>query len=430
MYKTFRISFMLAAMLATPSTFAQEQSAASSQFVPRNASGMATLELRPTATVYGSQITLKQVARWSRNDLTYFDALQDLVVANITSKQSTLTITHEQIRTTLHDAGVNLSTLRMTGSANVTVTISGAAPVANRASQTDVVVLEPTREIEPHVEPVPTPDINPNRAMTDAPEVDVVAAAVREQVARVQQSDLDDIVGPKLPGEEPISIPSTVMVQAQPVIDLRSMLMNELASRSKLPIEELQIDFAERDRGILSSTQPQFMFDIKPRSAVLGPVSWQVTITGGGESRRVQIDALARAWVEQAVVTKPVAMQQIISQADIETRRVLIDALPGDAFVSPSVAVGQQASRDLRPGTILTGRLVKSPELVRAGQLVTVTLSSGQVQVKAVAKAITSGARGQTIKVQNESTKQVFEVVVVGPQEAAMGDAALTSISE
>ena len=61
-------------------------------FVPQSAllTGAGTLELRSEATVYGSQITVKQLCRWSDTDVQTFAPVAELVVARfdkgITSK--------------------------------------------------------------------------------------------------------------------------------------------------------------------------------------------------------------------------------------------------------------------------------------------------------------------------------------------------------
>jgi flagella basal body P-ring formation protein FlgA len=82
--------------------------------------------------------------------------------------------------------------------------------------------------------------------------------------------------------------------------------------------------------------------------------------------------------------------------------------------------VGQVAARDLKPGTLVTGPLVEAVPLAKLGQFVTVTLHRGNVQIKSVGKAMEGGSYGQTIRVKNEATRDVYQVVLTGPQEASM----------
>lgn len=68
--------------------------------------------------------------------------------------------------------------------------------------------------------------------------------------------------------------------------------------------------------------------------------------------------------------------------------------------------------------------MIEALPMARNNQLVTVSLGQGNVRVKTVTRAIEGGAMGQRIKVRNEATNEVYDVVLTGPQEAALGDAA------
>jgi flagella basal body P-ring formation protein FlgA len=78
------------------------------------------------------------------------------------------------------------------------------------------------------------------------------------------------------------------------------------------------------------------------------------------------------------------------------------------------------AGRELKSGTVLTARLIDPTILVKTGQLVSITLTQGAIQAKSVAKAMEQGTLGQTIRVKNEITNNVFDVVVTGPQTAKL----------
>jgi flagella basal body P-ring formation protein FlgA len=100
---------------------------------------------------------------------------------------------------------------------------------------------------------------------------------------------------------------------------------------------------------------------------------------------------------------------------------VLVDHVREDPLLKRDQAVGQQAARDLKAGTVLTSRLVDPVPLVHNGDYVTVTLNKGSLQIRTVDRAMEAGAFGQTIKVKNEQTQDVFEVTLTGPQEATIG---------
>jgi flagella basal body P-ring formation protein FlgA len=106
---------------------------------------------------------------------------------------------------------------------------------------------------------------------------------------------------------------------------------------------------------------------------------------------------------------------------DFATRRVLTDSLPEQTLLRLDQCVGQQAAGDLKPGAVMMARMVDPVPLVRAGQLVTVTLTQGSVQIRSVGRALEQGSLGQNIKVRNETTRDVFDVTVTGQQEGRLG---------
>jgi flagella basal body P-ring formation protein FlgA len=141
----------------------------------------------------------------------------------------------------------------------------------------------------------------------------------------------------------------------------------------------------------------------------------------GDKQQTVEVDADARAWERQLVVEKAATYKQVIRDGDISENRVLVDHLPDDHLLTRDQIVGQQAARDLKPGTVLTAKLIDPVPLARNGQYVTVTLNEGGLQVRTVAKAMESGSFGQTIKVKNDQTQDVYDVMLTGPQQATMG---------
>ena len=56
----------------------------------------------------------------------------------------------------------------------------------------------------------------------------------------------------------------------------------------------------------------------------------------------------------------------------------------------------------------------------KSGQYITVMLERGNIRVKSVVKALEGGCYGQTIRVKNEATKDVFDVAITGPQTATL----------
>lgn len=390
------------AAAATAGSGTQPRSVAQEKFVPgtaRFAAG-ATLELRGEATVYGPEVKLKQVCRWSARDNGVFAPICDLVLARIPTQSPFQAVTLEQVRTTLHDAGVNLAVVKFSGPTSCTVSRSDVkfdeqeallkwAKAKGGVSAGDDALLadqDPEFDAGAKLSPAPAPSITP--------------------------------VGDAVAGEE-------VSQEASSVRTLRDVLIDDLSVRLRVPVDQLQLTFDPRDEQALRLAEPAFKFNVEPRRVRnLGAVAWDVQIvTDAGKSRKMAVSATARAWQRQVVLGKPLAFKQVIRDGDVSEHRILVDGLIDEPLLARKQVVGQQAARPLSAGTVMTARTVQAVPLARTGQFITVTLSRGGVRVKTVGRAMGEGSYGQTIKVKNEATRDVYEVVLTGPQEGTMGPA-------
>jgi flagella basal body P-ring formation protein FlgA len=211
-----------------------------------------------------------------------------------------------------------------------------------------------------------------------------------------------------------------------PFHTLRDILTEDLAERLGLDPTALQIAFNPRDEKALNLSEPQFRFQVVPqRAKTLGSVSWEVQIIADAGTQRVSVGGMAKAWQEQVVLAKPISARQLIREEDVVNKRALVDKLDDQPLLTREQVVGNQSARDLKPGAVFTARMVEPVPLARSGQFVTVTLTTANVKVKTVARAMESGSYGQTIRVKNEATKEIYEVILTGPQTAEMNGGAV-----
>ena len=331
------------------------------RFVPRVGGGSTTLELRGEATVVGAPITLRHIARWSSDQPGATDAIADLVISRFDERTRQITIDLQQVKSVLRDAGANLALIRFSGVTSCIVTRSDA----------------PADEAGPLV--IATPAIG----ATSRP----VAATVVDKAGRT----------------------------------LEETLLADASERLGVAPDQMQVRFDAQHQGILKLAEPLMQFSIDGRRLRgLGEVKWDVTLIAGQTRQRVSIGAYVRAWQQQVVLSRPVAYRQVIREEDLTVRRTLADSTPDDPLLSKEAVLGQQASRDLAAGTVLTSRMVAALPLVQRGQLVSVTVESGKITVKTVAEAREEGVFGQTIRVRKVGTQEEFNVTVSGPQSGRM----------
>lgn len=348
-------------------------------FLSRNAAAAAgTLELRGEAKVSGADVKLRQVCRWSEDDATLFAPVADVVLAKLETGRPYKKIDVRDVRQVLEEARINVALVRFAGPLECTV------------SRTDT-------------------DLKHGEAL--------------EQWVKAKEGTA------ATPEPAPVKSPTKTRAETnQSTRTLREILTNDLVTRFSIAPDQLVLSFDPRDDVALNLAEGPFKFSVSPRRVRdLGNVEWEVMIlpASGGASRKEQIRATARAWQEQVVAVRTMQRQQLILKDDVTQRRMLIDHLPDDTPLKSEQIVGQMAGRDVKPGTIMTAPMVEAVPLAKAGQYITVMLERGNIRVKSVVKALEGGCYGQTIRVKNEATKDMFEVVLIGPQQASMSPISL-----
>jgi flagella basal body P-ring formation protein FlgA len=255
-------------------------------------------------------------------------------------------------------------------------------------------------------------------AKSERAPVSELPAAPAAPVIAPQPADAQPADGAVAPAETPLA-------SEGPFHTLRDILIEDLASRLGIDPKQLQITFKVTDERSLSLAEPQFRFQVVPqRAKTLGPVAWEVQIITDAGIQKLAVSANAKAWQEQIVLARPISAKQLIRDEDVVNKRALVDKLDDQPLLARNQVVGNQSARDLKPGAVFTSKMVEAVPLARTGQFVTVTLTAANVKVKTVARAMESGSYGQTIRVKNEATKEIYEVILTGPQTAEMNGGA------
>ncbi len=124
--------------------------------------------------------------------------------------------------------------------------------------------------------------------------------------------------------------------------------------------------------------------------------------------------------VRVPVLSRPVLKGDIVSAADVTMERRRRSELGQDIVTDPSRVVGNAARRPLGRGSLIRDTDLQRPELVERNAIVMMTFEQPGMQLQMRGKALTAGAIGDTIQVQNISSKKVVEAVVTGPNRATV----------
>ncbi|HEX7885254.1 MAG TPA: flagellar basal body P-ring formation chaperone FlgA [Phenylobacterium sp.] len=130
----------------------------------------------------------------------------------------------------------------------------------------------------------------------------------------------------------------------------------------------------------------------------------------------------ARGNVDVLTWARSIGAGELVQPADLIWTKAAM--APADAPNDADAVIGLAARRPLRAGAVVAARDVSAPVVVKANEIVTLTYDNESVSLALQGKALSGGAVGDTINVQNVTSKKTVQAVVTGPGQAAVGPAA------
>ena len=149
-----------------------------------------------------------------------------------------------------------------------------------------------------------------------------------------------------------------------------------------------------------------------------------VSIGGAPPYEQATVQCAAPRWtlyvqvtLEQSetvvVAAKPLMAGQTITPDDLMLRSLPVQDFTGrQVFTSPTQLEGANLMMSLASGAVITQNIVQSPLVVKAGQMVTVHVYSGDVVLSLDAIADQDGHIGDTILLTNPSSGRRFTAEV------------------
>jgi len=99
-------------------------------------------------------------------------------------------------------------------------------------------------------------------------------------------------------------------------------------------------------------------------------------------------------------------------------------AAPMDAPRDVDAVIGMTARRPLREGGVVSTRDVAAPQVIKAGDMVNVAYQDGAITVSLTGKAIAAATLGETVGIENPSSRKVISAIATGPGQALVGPGA------
>lgn len=130
-----------------------------------------------------------------------------------------------------------------------------------------------------------------------------------------------------------------------------------------------------------------------------------------------------RGNVEVLAYARSLSTGEIVQPEDLVWVKVAV--APSDAPRDADDVIGMTVKRPLRQGSAASLRDVSTPQVIKAGDIVAVTYEDAGVALTLQGKAMSAGAIGESLMVQNTASKKIIETVVTGPGSTAVGPQAM-----
>lgn len=150
-------------------------------------------------------------------------------------------------------------------------------------------------------------------------------------------------------------------------------------------------------------------FDFDPAS---GRFLVTLTLETG---RRFRLQGRVEAGVDVPVLNRAIMAGEVISYEDIEFARLPVSRLSRGALTTAEDIAGNAAKRALRPAVALMKGDVARPLAIRKGDAVTLVYTTPGMELATRGRAMTDGAIGEVIAVQNSQSSRQIDGVVQGP---------------
>ena len=201
--------------------------------------------------------------------------------------------------------------------------------------------------------------------------------------------------------------------QSHPLEDIRDTARTYLVGEAANEGQGIEVEVGRLDPRLrLKRCELPLTAYLAPGARTSGHTSVGVRCDGA-TPWTLFVPAIVRHEYMVVVAARPIARGEIVSAGALSTASRLLPTAPTGLISEPASALGRSAVREIPAGTVLSSNLLKSPQTIKRGQSVTISLASGAVAVRVAGTALRDGALGERIPVRNLNSKRVVEGVIL-----------------
>ncbi len=187
-------------------------------------------------------------------------------------------------------------------------------------------------------------------------------------------------------------------------LTLRGMLEQHIADRASSLLGNLLIEFSDRDASRLDIPILGRSIEIEPTSTnTLGRVQVVIRLYDAQRiAETIRINAKVQRVLLAVVAEGPISRGEVFTRSKLKVQECYLDDNAVEPITDPSSIIGQESAASLRAGQMVSARMVKSPIMVKRGELVDVRCFVGGLVVKTVGRAAENGSLDDLIRIHND----------------------------
>ena len=218
---------------------------------------------------------------------------------------------------------------------------------------------------------------------------------------------------------------SALCANAAPVSERQiiELVRDAATMRLQLPRQDVDVEWADIAAANLLPTLPEGRVTLEVAKGVnlagRGHVAIQVFIDGQ-RYRTIFPKLSVKLYQNALVATRRLEAGQLLTEADVRSIRDVVKQTADMENCKLEQVVGLELQKAVPMGTRLTPKLFRLARMVKAGDALTVLVTSGDLTVIAQGIARTDGVMGQLIKVSNPESKVEFMARVVAPNRVSV----------
>ena len=140
-----------------------------------------------------------------------------------------------------------------------------------------------------------------------------------------------------------------------------------------------------------------------------------LTIGGRPDLNTIRLAGKASETVMAPVMTRSMRRGEIVTEADITMARLPKQKAQNTNPATIEAIIGMAVREPLRAGMVANASSFTAPNLVNRSDIVTMMFKSGSLTLSMRGKALTDGAKGDVISVQNQQSNRIIHAEIVGP---------------